>query len=296
MFRKKSLSNLLLSALVFMCICCFSVFAPGQRGRDLGKPATELEAKLLMYKDQYLLREPIWIKMKVTNIGEQEGWFYFCTRGCLEIKDSKGKVYQSQVASSLSPVTIKPDETLEYEFNILGCFGAAESKFRLRYYLPVEKYSIIFKLTENVSSEAYQFEILKPKDNELKAMNLLKQSYDLLVKKESDFRLKALDKIIKNYPNSVYAPKAYYERSLVYGITLRDFNEKLNTFSKLVEGYPNSREAVHSLTYIVDTYINKKDKTGVLNYLENLIKDNPNTAVAIEAEKQLEKLDELKFE
>lgn len=295
MFNKRTINSLFLTALIILSIYSTINGVEGQRGKHLGK-TNQLKAELTIYKNQYLLREPVWVKMNVTNIGEEEGWFYFCTRGCLEIEDSKGKVYQSQVASSLSPVTIQPDKTLEYEFNLLGCFGVPESKFRLRYYLPIEKYSIIFKLTENVRSEAYQFQILKPKDNELSAMSLLKQSYDLLIKKESNLRIETLDKIIENHPNSVYAPKAYYERSLVYGITLRDFDERLNTLSKLVEDYPNSREAVNSLPYIVETYIGKNDKTGALEYLNNLTKKNPNTDIANEAQKQLKKINELEFE
>jgi len=296
MSKKKFSPNAVFFTILIVCFCVISVIAIGQRGTDYGKPATELVAKLVLYKNQYLLREPIWVKMKVTNIGKEEGWFYFCTRGCLKIKDSKGKEYPSHVSSSLSPVTIKPGETLEYELNLLGCFGIPENKFKIRYYLPPEKYTIGYELGKDIKSETYKFEIIQPRGDELKAMNLLKESYELLVQKKWNLQIEKLNEIIKNFSNSAYASKAYFEKSLIYGISIRDFDKKMNTLYELLNNHPNSREAVYGLPKIVENFLNKKDENECLKYLNDLIEKYPNTDIATEAEKQLRKIKERDLE
>ncbi|MGB2697983.1 MAG: hypothetical protein WBD28_09035 [Candidatus Zixiibacteriota bacterium] len=70
MFNKRILRFVFISTLLFLWFSTSFGVVKGQiRTKDFGKPATELEAKLILYKDQYLLREPIWVKITVTNRG-----------------------------------------------------------------------------------------------------------------------------------------------------------------------------------------------------------------------------------
>lgn len=294
MFTKKTLNFLFLSTLILFSVCVITAVAIGQRGRDLGKPA-QLKVELIIYKNQYLLREPIWVKMKVTNIGKEEGWFYFCTRSCLEIKDSKGKVYPSQVSSSLSAITIKAGETLEYELNLLGCFGIPEGKFKIYYYLPPETYTISYHLNKDVKSETYKFEILKPEGDELRAMNLLKEAYNLIEEKKWDERQKTLSEIIEKYPQSVYSPYVFLRRGSDYSIHYRNYDSALNNYYELITTYPSSREAVHAVNYISAIYENQKDKKGYIDAMNGLIEKYTDTDISKEAEKQLKNLKEEDF-
>jgi len=286
MFRKKSLDNLLSSALVFMCICYFSVIATAQRGKDLGKPATDLEAKLLLYKDQYLLREPIWVEITVTNKGEEEGWFYFARFAGFKIKDSKGQEYACHVSISTAGAnTIKPKETFEYETNLLLWYGEPEDSLHVQYYLPPEKYNVFYLLDKKVTSEKYQFEVVHPKLDELDAMNLIKEAYNLMIDKKWDESSDKFKEIIRKYPNSEYTSYAM----LRVANTLEDLYQ-------LIEKFPHSREAVRVVSSIAGILKNKKDKQGFIEGMNGLVKRYPDTDIAKEAQKQLEKLDELKFE
>jgi len=79
-FNNKIRNLLFLITFLILSIFVITTLAIGQRGRDLGKPA-QLRAELELYKKEYLLREPIIVNMKVTNIGKEEGWLYFVKKG-----------------------------------------------------------------------------------------------------------------------------------------------------------------------------------------------------------------------
>lgn len=297
MFNKKILNFLFLSILIVSTVYINTIIAVGQRGRDFGKPATELEAKLILYKDQYLLREPIWVKITVTNKGKDEGWFQFGRFTGFEIKDSKGQRYPCHVSISIAGAhIIKPGETFEYETNLLLWYGLPESKHKVWWYLPTEKYTIHYQLGKLTKSEVHHIEIVQPKGDELKAMKLLKDSYNLVIEKKTNKAIDKLDQLISKFPESVYAPHALWEMAGKYKIFIKDIQKTKETYQKLVDDYPHSRELIDALSNLVNAYVAQKDKAGCVSYLNSLIQKYPNTDIAREAEKQLEKLDELKFE
>lgn len=296
-FNNKIPNFLFLSILILSSLYINTIIAVGQRGKDLDKPATELEAKLILYKDQYLLREPIWVKVTVTNKGEEEGWFYFARVTGFKIKDSKGEEYPCHVSFSTSGANIiKAGQTLEDETNLLLWYGLPESKYKVWRYLPPEKYTIYYQLDKFAKSQVYHFEIVKPEGNELKAMKLLRDSYNLIVEKKNNEAIDKLNQLITQLPQSVYAPHALWEMAVKYKIFIKNTQETKETYQKLVNDFPHSREAVDALSDLVNTYITQKDETGCISYLNDLIENYPNTDIANEAQKQLEKLDELKLE
>jgi len=284
MFGKKFLSFLLFLTLLCVCLYTFIAIARGQRGKDLGNPATELEVQLILYKSEYLLREPIWVKITVTNVGKEKGWLYFTAVEDFRIKDSKNKEYPSNVSTSGSPGTIKPGETWEDETNLLFWYGLPEDKYRVYWYLPPEKYTIYFQLSNGIRSASYEFEVLEPKGDELRAMTLLKESYDLLIERKWDKSTNKMREIYQKYPNSRYAP-----------FSLLRTASTLEDFYKLIQEYPNSREAPRVINAITDIFKREKDKAGCIDSLNSLMKRFPNTDISKGAEKQLKILKEEDF-
>jgi len=286
---QKNYKYLLYSALTTFLLCSFADIAIAQREKDLGKPA-QLKAELELYKREYLLRESIIVKMRVTNIGKEEGWLYFVTTGGLKIKDSKGQEYTCHVSSSLAPGIINLGQTLEEQTNLLLWFGIPENKFKVRHYLPPERYTILYKPRKDVSSETYEFSVLEPKGDEIQAMNLLKDSYQLFVEKKYDETIEKLEELISKYPNSVYRPWALFETATTYKLAIEDLDKTLEIYRKVIDNHPNSREAVEVLSYLVYYYETGGDTTELSQYLNQVKVKYSNTAVSEAAEKELRKV------
>jgi len=284
----------------------FSEAIAPPRGYVMKKPPI-LEAKLELFKTKYLIREPIWVKVQVTNIGDEEGDFYFMTSDRLTIRDSRGKVYPSNISVEyMGPVTIRPHETLENEFEITGSYGLPEHRFSKRFpkrwwwYLPPNKYTVYYELSYllkiNVKSPIDSFEVLEPIGDEIKAMNLLVDSYDLLTEKKVNEALGKLDQLIHQYPKSVYSPFAWSSKINVYRIYLEDSNKASTTCNELIEKYPDSREAIAAIKVMSAIYQTQKDKKGFVNAMNDLIKKYPESDISTEAEKQLKQVKDKDFE
>ena len=293
-YKKTAKFFLPLSLLLLYCFI-FSAAAIGQRGRNLGKPA-QLEARLKLYKNRYLLREPIWVKVSATNVGEQSGWFYFVTFEGLRIKDSRGSSFPCHISSSLFPVTVESGVTLEKEDNILFYFGRSESEYKSWWYLPPATYTIYYELNKNTRSSVDTFQVVEPTGDEAKAMNLLKESFDLLAVKKIDDALKKINRLIKNYPQCSYAPFAMLRKISIYRIYLEDLDKALTTCYRLISAHVRSREAVRCVEIISAVHQTKKDKNGFVNAMNNLIKKYPESDISREAEKQLEQVKDKDFE
>jgi len=290
--------NGILKLVLFVVASFFTLFylssAIGQRGKDLGKPA-KLKAELKLDKPEYLLREPVWVSIEVTNIGNEDGWFYFNSKTGLVIQDSKGKKYPCKVRVSQFPVTIKAGETLEDKINLLLDYGISDNKFKLFGYLPPEKYSVFYNVKKDVKSNSDTFTVMNPKGDELEAMSLLKESYDSLIEKNEkkwDKSLSKLNELVEKFPTSKYVPCALFQISSIYEIHFKNLDKTLNSYHMIINHHPNSGEAVKVLSYLVYYYKTKPDKPGLIKYLNDLIKKHPDTEVAKESQKELAKIKE----
>jgi tetratricopeptide (TPR) repeat protein len=275
--------------IVFILSCVYAQTV--RRSEEMGKPP-KLEAKLIMYKKEYLLREPIWIKVQVTNVGEKPGKFSFITHEGLVIKDSKGKGYPCNLTWESNPVTIEPKETFEEQLELLIEYGLPEDSFHVRWYLPSEKYTVFYSLRKDLKSEVCTFQVSTPEGDELKAMNFLKESHDLFIQKRYNESISKLNRIIQEYPKSRYVPYALFKLSGIYKIALEDFDKALEIYRKIINDFPNSGEAISRLSSVIYYYNTKPDKPGLINYLNDLMKKHPNTEVAKEAQKELAKIRE----
>jgi hypothetical protein len=289
---KKEIVKIFLFIIASFFVLFYLSSAMGQRGGELGKPA-ELQAELRLYKTEYLLREPIWINIKVTNIGKEDGWFYFNSRMGLVIQDAKGKKYPCNVQASQFPVTIKVGDTLKDEFDLLVDYGISDNKFKLFGYLPPGRYTLFYSVKKGVKTEIDTFTIVQPKDEELKVMNLLKESYDLFIGKKYNEYIEKLNQIIYGYSQSNYAPHALFQKVTMYYIgAVPDLDKTIESYYQMLDTYPNSREAVEVLSYLTHYYKTKPDIPGLISYLNDFIKEYPETEVAKEAQKELAKIEE----
>ncbi|MGB8656274.1 MAG: hypothetical protein WCE90_00635 [Candidatus Zixiibacteriota bacterium] len=278
--------------LLFMLLCILMSMenganlaqAEGVRKSDqLGTPP-KLEAKLILYKNQYLLREPIWIKVQVTNVGSEPGKFEFVNIDGLTIKDTIGTIYPCKFAIDRFPVNINPGQTFEEQFNILTSYGVKEDTFWVRFYLPPEKYQVYYQVEDGVRSESFSFSIMEPGGDEIKAMNLLKESYDLQIQKKDKESLGKLKELIRVYPKSQY---------YVYALLLSAGG--LEDWYDLIQRFPDSREAIQAIGSIALTYEYKKDKQGFIDAMNSLIQKYPNTDIAKEAKDRLNRMDDKYF-
>lgn len=299
--RILTLCFLLLFFIFYLSVLVVSGLGQRRGGEIEGSPP-ELRLELELFKKQYLFREPIWARFKVTNIGDGAGKFYFSNIDALVITDSVGIVYPCSIAIERVAITISPGQTLEKMSNILLYYGIGEDKFRIHRYLPPGRYTIYYELNQFVGSDAYKvyaksqidtFQVLEPKGTELEAMSLLKKSYDLFIEKKYNECITKLDQIIQEYPQSNYAPYALFQKVSMYKIgAIPDLDKTISSYYQMLNSYPDSREAVQVLSYLVHYYKTKPDEPGLINYLNDLIKKHPGTAVAKEAQKELAKLEE----
>lgn len=289
MFNKKVQRYLVISTILVLTFSVLTASAKVEKKSDIGKPA-ELKAELMLFKKAYLIREPIYVKMSVTNVGKEEVWFYFVTKGGLKIKDSKGREYTCIVSSSHSSGIIKPGQTMEEETNLLLWFGIPENKFKIRFYLPPERYTIQYQPWKGVNSEVYEFRISEPEGKEIEAMNLLKEAYKLFVEKKYDLTINRLKSLVDKHPNSVYRPWALFETATTYKLAIEDWDKTLEIYRKLIDNHPNSREAVEVLSYLVYYYETGGDTNELSQYLNQIKVKYSNTAVSDAAEKQLRKV------
>lgn len=120
-----------------------------------------------------------------------------------------------------------------------------------------------------------------------------------LLYEESDFRkfehnwlntISKFENIAKKYPNSLEAPKSFYNIGALYG-SLFKWNKKakyikssIEYFKKLVDKYPKNYLADDSLLKII-IYYSQKDQTLSNKYLKNLVTHYPKSPLIEEAKK-----------
>ncbi len=301
MFCEKPLSMTALLVISGVFAFLGEAIAP-PRGYVMKNPP-ELEAKLTLFKKNYLVREPIWVRVQVTNIGTEEGDFYFMTSDRLTIRDSKGKLYPSNIhVEYMGPVTIGPNETLEDEFEILASYGLPQHHFANGWwwFFPPNRYTVYYELSyllkETVESPLDSFEVLEPKGDEITAMYLLVDSFNLLKGKNTKEALERLDELIEQYPQSVYSPFALSRKMSIYAIYLEDSKRALTVGKELIEDYPDSREAVAAVQVMSAIYQAKEDKNAFTNAMNDLIREYPDTDISREAQKQLDQVKDKEFE
>lgn len=282
-------------SLTFLVLSLWSTESVGQSDIDT---ISAIKREIQLSKTSFLVREPIWILISYTNVSQEPQK----TRGVdvdnLVVIDSFGNRYQTPVCSyNLGFLTLAPNETSSYEFNILQYYGIEESKFKIRFYLPAEHYTV-YDVQGKYKSNILEFDVINPEGDELKAMRLLKEGYDLHIEKKGEEAVKKFREIVEGYPHSFYAPMALDTEITTYRYSLDDNDTALERCYELIEKYPTSGSASKHVAGVALYYIYKNPVTGKTDALEamhDLIRKYPETSISRAAKKMLQEMEEKDF-
>lgn len=243
------------------------------------EPPLQLELGLKIYKKTYLLREPIRVRVSVTNVGEHAGKFHFITGDALVITDSKGTGYPCNMHLYRTGISeIQPGETMEDEINLSSyAYGVPHSELKAFWYLPPEKYSISYRLHQTavsggtlfVHSAVDTFEVVEPHGDDSLALELLLQSYDFQLEKRDAESSENLHQILKNYPESGYVPYV----TLMLAKTIEKWQE-------IIRRFPETGEAIQAVNSIAYHFTIEKNQPAYIEAMNELINQYPDTDVA----------------
>ncbi len=240
--------------------------------------------KIELSKQKYLLMEPIWLDVTLTNISPDTIRMPSICLECqdssltFELLDDSGKSYKysgdvwSIAYSSTNGYLYGHNEGIFKCFNLLetngindhGLIGALWLN-----HLPVGLYSIRVYFYGGCS-EKLNFEIVEPEGSSKQEYNELLNAY--LSRKEHDIEYvyEELNKFIEKYPNSIYIEKAYWDR---------------HEYKKIFKKFPNSGYNRINLSYILNNLTSKEKQ----EFLQKIILNNPNSRSAKYAKQILNK-------
>lgn len=283
---KKSLLLLLVPAAIFLLF-------------EDGIGSGVLEITVISDKNEYLVREPIFVTWTFKNITDTVICLpSYYVNECLKVVDSTGKIYRKRLLISygFGCDTIWPGETISKSEEITDMYGITEEP-ESSYNLPSFTYSISYESKFGNSNEL-KIRIVQPVGGEKEAMLILKEAGELYVKREKRTQtyLKYLE-LVEKYPNSVYAERAldYAGLCFEYSRNLEEKIKSVEAYKKLIEKYPESRYVNGAFTSIMEIFRVLKDKRGVEKLLNELIKKHPNPKISGEARKRLKQVKSWKF-
>ncbi len=138
---------------------------------------------------------------------------------------------------------------------------------------------------DTLRSDEIDFAVKKPEGQDLDALALLRHGEEEYVKQEREASRDTLEKLIRDFPNSVYTPNAYH--TLVRMASSRGDTQRLFTIlSKFCEGYPDHAGARTALEVYAHTL--KLDQRRVL--YESLLQHLPETKVGRFSRRELQRM------
>jgi tetratricopeptide (TPR) repeat protein len=261
--------------------------------------ADNLQFKIELDRDTFMLREPVWVDLYFINEGNQS-----VTLDCLDLYwqqleiylvNSHGDTLQycGYVADGVCRAgpTVKPFETYHYYINLSENYGKGAQEYlppTLRYF-DENTYTLQMRHT-GVSSNLIRFKVESPKGEEKLAYRLLKDAsrsgfkyYD----KDAQQVIGLFQELISKYPKSRYADLVYYELGGLYGLVVE--SEKTNEYlEKLILSFPNSHFSLKALPGLLQQM--KEDEK--IKFLKEIIKKQPKTKASDCAQEFLEDLKE----
>lgn len=233
----------------------------------------KLQLEIVLSKKTYLLNEPIWLDVTLTNVSGDTMRIVPLDPPCqggvgIELRDSLGnEMPYTGPSILLAPrkgFILDPGEPYYDCFDLLQLYCSSKMKGLINAYflrfLPPGKYKVR-ALYRSAFSQEIEFDVIEPTGDEREAYQLLHKAFPFLLDRKSDLMTQTLQELINRFPNSVYVEKAHRE---------------LFQRSELVEKFPNSGY----------NQINLKVLTGELapeekrEFLEKVIQDHPESRSA----------------
>jgi hypothetical protein len=229
----------------------------------------KLQLEIGLSKETYLLNEPIWLDVTLTNVSADTLRIVPLDPPCqggvgIELRDS------------LKGFILNPGELCYDCFDLLQLYCSSKIKglidaYFLRF-LPTGKYKVR-ALYRSAYSQVIEFEIIEPIGDEKEAYQLLHKAFPFLLDKKTDLMNQTLQELINRFPNSVYVEKAHRE---------------LFQRSELVEKFPNSGYNRVNLKVLTHKLAPREKR----EFLEKVIRYHPESRSANFAQQMLKWLEE----
>jgi tetratricopeptide (TPR) repeat protein len=262
-----------------------------------------LEIKIWTDKNEYLIKEPIFVNYEVKNTTDSTVALNF--RGLKEyfvIKDQDNRTFGNRLTSFyavLNPNSLKPNASYSDREEISDRYGMTEPG---EYSCYIQLPPATFSPSPETKSNLIKIKVKAPEGKEKQALNLFLEAEKLKWTPDKDSEKRALGfskylELVDKFSTSVYAPKALRSAWGVY-IYSKDSEERrkiIPVCKKLIENYPDSYYFILAFTEIVDTYKILKDKEGAIKTIKELIEKHPNTKISERAEYWLKQIEKWEF-
>lgn len=241
-----------------------------------------LKLNIGLSKTAYLEGEPIWLDAFLSNVSPDTlriwGMCLPCQSGfSIELKNEKGEVlpYKGDKWNFIlgHGFLLHPQEVYYECYDLVQAFSQeiSLSRFFLTAlesgkYNAKARYGL--KKGEVIESNEISFEVRSPTGEEAKAYQLFKNAHKNFCAGNETLMRQDLEKILTQYPKSVYAEKACKE---------------LFKRNQLLEKYPNSGFTQTTLIVLTDKMTKEKKE----EFLKKVIEDHPGTRSAKFAQKML---------
>ncbi len=239
----------------------------------------ELSISVSLDKIKYMIFEPVWANIYIKNNSKKIQLISPDLHDALFaiINAKEGKIIKTWRMHILyaEPRHIKlpPDSSVTFKINLLR-------RLAKKKYLPPGDY--IFWIEYGARSNTVRFVVIEPPGEDSAICHLYLKYTKMLGGKEAKEAIKGLRQIVNDYPNSLFAPKAqeniiqYYAPHIlgINNITGEvmfykkgDIDTAILETKKLLELFPNSKEAKRYLSKLIEFYALKGQIDECLEYL-----------------------------
>lgn len=316
--RKLILTFILFSTTIFYCCNKPKTSDAGftkpdsnlNSGSNKYSSKSNFEVEISSNKSEYYQLEPVWITVKIKNIGSAIDSFSFINNDYmlrnLIVSDMNGNDLKGNfpLIEYGNPDYIKLKSNEQMSFDICVNFAFGENKllkdhpiyiFYPEYYFEKGKYEVKFKFDKDISgigrehdnkfinSNKIEFSVKTPDKNEMKIFNRI-----IEINKTNEYEnqngnefITDLKKLYDKNQNSIYSEELFYNYIHNTAYKNAKSGEFLDLLKSFYEKYPDSyfnQKVAESLILLI---VNNTDKTKeeVINYLKEIMDKHPNTKI-----------------
>ena len=293
MNKNQKLIIIFLALFIFSWLNIHSVFSQNFR------------SEISLNKDKYLEGEPVWITMKVKNIGvakDSIAWLneeYVTKSFDLIGQDGKKKknYFGEDGYLRMSYTVFESGEEFNFEIELQQNYGDQYSgrNFSPQYCFKPGLYSVQNNFKGLLKSNVLTFIVEKPEGPELEALNTLHKIYQLPDRNNVQIldKEKAYKEFWKKYKVNTYTELSFYNYSvLAFYSEWESDTSKVEKSKSFIEKYPNSFYLPYFILLGKEASGRLYDgKTSEIEFLKEIMQNYPDTRAYKEAEKQIKKLE-----
>lgn len=290
--KNSVLKGILTTLFILPLLCC----GRNSWARNTDSP---LRLSITSTKDVFFVREPIWIKTILTNVGEDSlrvapldiyAGFLLLS---LTTEDGTMTEFKWNLANYIGHgEDLAPAESVYVMYDLLQGYGKQVESGGYDPILDVGEYRLVAdyrpgqfdsSLTiPGVNSDILRFKVESPVGEEVKAFELLEVAHKYKwTKPQIENRKQKVREIcqtiVERYPGSVIAPAAQYEiAKMLMPMTIPayeywDPDEAMVECRRMIENYPDYPETKSTVYFLIRCYHEKKAEDEGKEYLRTII-------------------------